>query len=1253
MRVSFFALGLASTLLAGCAGANRVHIDFDLRERMAAADTTAVTPGVEETFRVLLVGDAGAPETDEADPLLATLRHHVLEAGPNSATIFLGDNIYSDGLPPVDDPRRPEAEARLRSQLDAVADAPGRVFFIPGNHDWKHSQPGGRAQLREQEIYVENVLGEGSFLPSNGFPGPVEVELTDDLTLLAIDTEWWLGVHERGEGQDEESGASVGADEDFLIELVEAVEDADDERVLVVGHHPILSEGSHSGVAPLSHHLFPLLAVHPAAYVPLPVIGSLVVATKRFQGEDRQDLGHPRYRALAEALKPIFASHEALVYASGHDHSLQMHEQPLGRGVVRQLVSGAGSEGDPVAARAALFATGQRGFMVVRYFSDGSATMEAIVPSETPEGESLLTAPLLDRSAKSVPFTPVGGPASAEPDSASVPASTQYADVSAARRWLIGSHYRETWATPVRAPVLDFDTEAGGLTVLRSGGDRQSQSLFLEGGDGRVYRLRSIDKDPANPFSLGFTFGVAHEWGQDATSGLYPFGALVAARLSDAAGLYHTNPRVVVVPDDPRLGRYRESLRGKLMWFEEHPDESGEGQAFFGNAENLVGSAKLRRELDGDADHRVDAPFYLRARLFDMLIGDWDRHRDQWRWGAFEPGVLDTTLTGDAATKGKVYRPVARDRDFALNDRNGLIFRLGQPHLPKLQGLTPEYVNINGLTEGGRPQDLRLMAPLDRADWRRVAEDLRAALTDEAIEAALQTLPPEAYALDAERLRKALRSRRDELVTAAMAWYNILSPIVDVVGTQDKDAFDLEWLPEGNLRLTVRQLDKDGDGLVLWTRILDPEETHEVRIWARGDDDEITIRGDRGRSSLRVRILPGAGEDLVNDRTDGAGIAVYEGRGEGGDHQLGPEAHLDRSNRIPESAYGYIPRRTNTGTPLVTVGYNADDGLRLGGGVDLTYLGFGHNPYARRHRIQAAIASSTGGGYFRYHGQYTDALGQLDLGLRASAQTPLAFQNFFGYGDGVTPTTRPASDFRVQMAEVLVEPYAERTFPRGLHAWIGPSLVYTSPRVDSVGFNTIALLPARDLQSQTLVGAAAGLNVEAVDRSYRPTQGARFDAWVRARQGLQSDGHTYARLGTSLSLYMTHPAVTWATLAVRGGGEHVVGTFPFYDAATVGGGASVRGYRSDRFAGRSALYATVEPRLVLSRFPLPIVTYGEFGVLGFADAGRVWSDGLATSWHMGAGGGVWLALPGATNLTLTYDSSPERTGVALRMGFAL
>lgn len=1252
-RVRRLAL-LLVLVLTGCAGPGSVYVSDALQERAEThADTTALS------FRVILVGDAGAPVTDEPDPLLTTLRHHADDAGERSAVVFLGDNLYDDGLPPEDDPDRADAEARLQAQIDAVADAPGRTVFLPGNHDWNHSQAGGREQLRRQEAFVEAALGPGAFLPSDGFPGPVAVDLTDSLRLLVIDTEWWLGLHARGEGVDEEAGTSVGTDDDFLLALSEAVETAGNRRLLVVGHHPIVSEGDHSGAVPPLRHLFPLLAVDPKAYVPLPFLGSLYIGIKRFEGEDRQDLGHPRYRELRAALTDIFAPSEGLVYAAGHDHSLQYHEAIGSRRAIRHIISGSGSEGDFVVPREAMFAASVRGFVVLDYMEDGSAVMTAIRPARgRPEGEVMTRAPILPPFHNAETPVDLGLPPPALPDSARAAASLRYAAAPALLQSLIGDGYRETWATPVSAPVLDIGTMQGGLVPYRTGGDRQSRSLWLRDARGLVYKLRSIEKHPANPFGLGLTSGKPHEWAQDVTSGAYPYAAPVAARLSDSAGLYHTNPRLVYIPDDPRLGPYREPFADQLMMLEDQPDGPAAGRPNFGEAEDLMSASKLRRELDADADHRVDSRFYLRARLFDMLIGDWDRHPEQWRWAAFEPGDLDPALTGDAASKGKVYRPVARDRDFALNSRDGLLFDLTRPHLPKLQGLQERYGNVEGLTRSGREQDRRFLAPLSREDYRREVASLQAALTDEALSAALDAIPPEVRGRDRQRLLDRLRARRDALESAAMTYFELLNGTLDVVGSHDEEVLKLEWLDGDRLRMRMSQNRNRDDDFLLWERTVIPsDETQEVHVWLRGGDDRIIVTGQRGENTPRLRILSGAGTDVLDDRTDGAGLSVYDGRAPEAlrVEASGERADIDRTNRIPTSAFGYAPARAPemSRSPLIVLGTNGDDGFVIGAGLEIENPGFGRDRFLRRHRITASVATATGGVRARYAGVYPDAMGPTDLGLRAIAHSPLVVRNFFGFGDGQASGGLPTDSFRVRLARVEVEPLIERDLPRAVRAWIGPTARYARPDVDSTRYFTRIGLPARDLGDQLLAGIVAGLEVDAVDDTSRPSQGGRFELHGRVLTGLLDRDHTYAGIGTSLTLYATHPALPWATLAMRGGGETLTGTFPFYDAATIGGRRSLRGYRAERFTGRSSVFASVEPRVRLSRFRIPITGRAEVGLLAFADAGRVWADGEATSWQVGTGGGVWLSLPGLTNVTATVENSDEYNQLALRLGFAL
>ena len=102
-------------------------------------------------------------------------------------------------------------------------------------------------------------------------------------------------------------------------------------------------------------------------------------------------------------------------------------------------------------------------------------------------------------------------------------------------------------------------------------------------------------------------------------------------------------------------------------------------------------------------------------------------------------------------------------------------------------------------------------------------------------------------------------------------------------------------------------------------------------------------------------------------------------------------------------------------------------------------------------------------------------------------------------------------------------------------------------------------------------------------------------------------------------------AGTNATMVFRAGGRHVWGDgFPADESAFIGGKHSLRGYRHDRFAGRSSAYGAAEIRIPL--FEMELMTRGRVGILGFEDVGRVWWDEAeeSTRWHNGYGGGIWF-----------------------------
>ena len=1233
------ALALA-VLLAGLCSACATSQPFVAESEEGRQEAT-LPPTSEEVYRVFLVGDAGAATLDE--PALRLLKAQLAETGEDGAVVFLGDNIYPHGLPDSASAGRPEAEARLLAQLKAVEDFPGRIVFVPGNHDWDR----GREALARQEAFVEEYLDRGNtFVPNDGFPGPAEVELTDDITLLALDTQWWLADEptfgDTGEYDLEEPA-------DVLLELEGLLYKHRKEHLLVVGHHPVFSNGRHGGHFSLREHL-----------TPIPLVGSVEPIYRRFIGK-RQDLASARYRLMRRELVQLFDRHENLVYAAGHEHNLQYFRKQSRRTAQHYLVSGSGSKVSYVAGgHGASFTAQKEGFASLHYYADGSVSMEAWAP-EGDAGRRLYRQRLKDaeRDLEEDVLSP--GKGERYPDyrgSTVVQAvNPDYAKVRGLGATLLGRRYRELWATPVEVPVVDLGREAGGLTPLKLGGAGQSNTLQMQAGDGKVYVLRSIDKEAGRALAPELRRTLAGEVLQDQTVMHHPFGALVMPLLADAIGVYHTNPRLVYVPDDPRLGAGREALAREVALFEERPDEDMSDVRSMGYASNVIGTTKLFQEVGGDNDHRVDAYNFARARLLDMLVADWDRHPGQWRWAAFEPYELDSTLTGEARKEGKVYRPVPRDRDMAFLQVNGLFPTLYALLAdPLRQDFDDTYGYLRGLNKRGLPLDRRFTAALTRSDWIGVADSLRTALSDEAIEAAVQALPPPVFEKSGAEMIRKLKKRRDKLPEVAEKHYRVLARVVDVVGSDKHERFEVERLPGGETEVVVYKTSKEGEvRKEIYRRLFHPGETDEIRLYGLGGRDQFNLSGDV-RRGIRVRAIGGAGEDAFVDSSDvrgwGRKTRVYDTPA-GTEVEAGPETEVTLEddpavNRYELGGYAY-----NTAQPVAFFGSNQDDGLFVGGGVKFVRHGFRKAPYAATHRVEGNFAAATRAFNLRYQGHYVEVLGLWDVGLEAAIYSPNNIRNFYGLGNETEPEGRDARFYQARLSRALVKPLLSRALRPGVTLQVGPTFEYTDVRQDEgrfVGQPQAGISP-NTFSRLVFGGAEAALTVEAVEGGANPRQGFRFKSEVDVNAGLVESEDTYATLTSRLTLYYSPSLSPQLTLAARAGGAHNVGAFPFFDANTLGGSANLRGYRGTRFAGRTNFYQNLDVRLELLNFA-SYLGYGRLGLLGFVDNGRVWTDGERSDvWHQGYGGGLWAYVFEAATLVGTVGLSQEGRTLTIELGF--
>ncbi|HEX2203654.1 MAG TPA: hypothetical protein VHG91_10165 [Longimicrobium sp.] len=777
------------------------------------------------------------------------------------------------------------------------------------------------------------------------------------------------------------------------------------------------------------------------------------------------------------------------------------------------------------------------------------------------------------------------------------------------RRALLGESYRPEWVRPVRVEVLDPASFAGGLTVLQEGGGLSTESLRLKGRDGREYVFRSVDKDVERSVPEDLRGTISEAVVQDLVSAKHPAAALVVAPLLDAVGVLHVTPRLFVMPDHPFLGERREEWRGRLGQVEERPTDPDEGPGF-ARAEDVEGSEDFREKLEEDPEHRVDSRAFLTARLMDLVVGDWDRHWDQWRWARYDRGDL------------KLWRPVPRDRDNAFVNHEGLIPAMGRMVMPMLVKYGPEYGNVFGLVVHASELDRTLLSDLDRAAWDSTAAFVQQRLTDAVIDGAVRRLPPEYHAEHGAWLAQSLRGRRDGLREAAAAHYAILATEVDVHTTDKSETASVVRLPDGRVEVTITSED-EGRTLPYYRRVFDPRETREVRLFLHGGDDRASVSG-TGPGDILVRLIGGGGDDQLADRSRAPGGRRTVFHDDRGDNRFEPggEAKVDTRPyevREREALIGNAPPPRDWGSQFRLLTPYAEwpplVGPVLGFGPSWTRWGFRRQPYATmvHARVLWAPMETGFGAEVWADRRHTNRPSRTWGAARASS---FAARRFHGFGND-SPGDPDRDAFEVDQVQVRAQAAYEVRPSERLRLYAGPVVAWTDPDYEH-GVRTGPL--PRGAEAFAQYGAEAGARLRRVDSEVYPRNGFQLNA---VGSGFGSDVGTFGRLHGEARGYASLPGWLGPTLALRVGGMHALGYYPFQEAAYVGGAETVRGYHSWRFLGESAVYGSAEVRARLFRSVNLGLVRSDIGVYVLGDAGRVVDDAdVADDWQSAYGGGL-------------------------------
>lgn len=1177
-------------------------------------------------YSVFLMGDGGEPIHGGKDPVLRSLQTQLQKSGKNGTLVLLGDNIYPKGLVEEGNHQRAEAELRLSEQLKIIRDFAGKSFIVPGNHDWQQGGRNGWEYVKNQEKFVEEFLQDDKvFFPKGGCPTPQEISVNSQLSLILLDTQWPLHQWDK---PGPESDCEVKSLDGLFSAVSDILERNRDKRVLVMGHHPMYSHGSHGGYFTLKDHLLPLHAL--GLNIPLPLIGSVYPLYRKFIG-NIQDIRHPKYQEMRNGLVNILKNHKNVIYANGHDHNLQL----IVRDSINYITSGAASESSAAGeGKDTKFVASVKGFARLDFYENGKI-MLLFYEGDGQEGKELFRTELNVKSGLTQQREEFR---QNQLKSLTVVPNKKF-KAKGLKRLFLGKNYRDIWTKPITVPMLNFQEEQGGLHIIQKGGGFQTLSLRYEAGNGGKFVTRSIEKFPEKaippPLLSPFTLDIVG----DQVSAAHPFAALVIPPLAEAAGVFHTNPRLVVIPEDTTLRQYRKQFSNQLALFEERPDEG-----FQGSSKNYS-TPKVVEKLAQDNHNRVDQKEVLRARLFDMLIGDWDRHDDQWRWAGFEEG------------KELILKPIPRDRDQAFFLGDGILLNLLSRKwiMPKLQGFHSKIRDVPGLNFNARYFDRSFLTGMNREDWLNMAVEIKQKLSDKLIDSAVTNLPkPDDHAaLIAERLK----SRRDHLPDFALIQHDFLAKEVDILGSNKSETIQVKRLEDGQTEVSIfDNPKKDEVPRQLYHRIFSPELTREIRIWGLDGADKFTINGEAERA-IKLRLFGGKGNDLFADSSriskGGKKDYIYDRIKGTTIYNCSEVKDMTSDKYLRDNDFDRLSFKYDRLSPLLTFAYNPDDGIFAGAGLQYTRQGFRKEPFASQHSLSGDFAFNTHAFNLSYTGEFVDLIGSTDLELKSTVQQSSMTSNFFGIGNETVYRKEKKIDYyrfnysNYESSVMFRNHLGKTVFSYGV--------IQNAFKIDeNPGHYLSEYAPSGSdvYQKKDFLGVKTGFTIDNRDSKIWTTRGILWDLASTYQHGISSSARDeYMNLKTNLAFYWSARIPATVIFATRFGGAVNFTDYEFYQANYLDGLSNIRGFRRNRFAGQSSFYNNTEVRLKL--FNVRNYFFPAYaGILAFNDIGRVWSRNESSSkWHHAYGGGFWFAPFNVAVISAMYSISEEDHLPIIKFGF--
>ena len=1047
---------------------------------------------------------------------------------------------------------------------------------------------------KDVDYLLNPKTGDFKFKKKRICPDPIVKELDDNHVMITLNSNWFIDKAYQFNAQNFDCDFF---NEIHLLEgLEDILEDYKDWNKIIVAHHGIKSISEIAGKGFWYKNF-------------IPIYGQLYQSFRKNIGY-HQDLTSKNYHTYISLLSKITSKFDKLCIVSGHDYLNHVIDE---ENITHINVNSSKKNYNYSKSKATSFVSNKSQYLSLQKKS-GQWTFSFKSNDETIELKNVFKSRKVKSKAEnSLQITKV---------KSTVQASQKY-DANGLTRFFMGDGYRAEWSTLVTAPLLDISTYDGGLKPYAIGGGLQTMSVKFKSKNGRKYAFRVLDKQPEKSLSDVARESVYRVIVQELITTMHPYGSLVANSLMDATDIIHIKPELFILQQHPSLDDVYLPFVGKIGTLEEKPSGKKKSKEGFYGADKVVSSYDMLISLRKSHKNKLDPSAYAKARLMDMLLGDWDRHEDNWKWAMYNEGEY------------KIYKPIPKDRDHVFSKWTGLIPNIADFAINNAEDFGEKFGNLRHLNFKARFLDRELASEISLEDWLQASKYLQEKLTDEVIDIAASQLPKEVYPLHGDEIKQKLKSRRGDLDRFIKAYYKELNENVFVTGTNKKDHFEIKRIENGLVEVVVSHSKKDGSkGDPFFERIFESKTVKKIYCFGLDGKDRFDIQGEVDES-IKVRIIGGSDQDKIIDNSKVKGskrlTQVYDSFSE--------DIVTKSSETIikkPSQPAQYDPYSFdyNWLIPGITLRSSSGNGFGFGGGITYLIRGFNKPGFAKKWTFGGVYYPNLKA--YRIDAGFTfrHFIGLSDLQLRSRYSTLYDRYPFY-YGIG--NDTKVDKSRRQELNSIdydffdfeagLVTTFAQKS------TWIN-SMIFENHNTENRGDRTALDPTTIGFGQAAYIGIKSDLNLDFTDNVLYPENGAQLNLSIHGRTN--SDGNLSSNINSRFSYFKTYDLGFKTTFIGSIHYKQANGDPAFYHLSRLGSQSQFRGYTRNRFIDKYALLYNGEMRILLGTIKTPLIQF-VIGVFGFYDGGRVWNDSsefYEGEWNNSYGGGIFFA-PGSKDYTLS------------------